>query len=495
MTNGRQTAAVSLTLAIMRVLTNLSSFFCKIMCKTDGRCTPDSSHGYNCSCQEGFSGKNCEVNHDDCIGVVCENGGVCRDGIRDFSCKCKPGYSGRHCENRVDLCRGFPCANGGTCHDVNGVDFTCACAPGFTGKHCSIDINDCDPNPCLNNGVCHDRVNEYACSCPPGFSGTICQFSSNASSRPQSFGSSRSLPSSLYFPVRESSAVTEGSPSIKEESDRVYLMSGVILSLLILIAVIMGVLILRSRRMEKTRRRDEELARSQNEANSRSLMKKKCLDNDPFKGQMIVNSLTDDTTSSIHGYSTAASVSSHNYNLNRQQSLALSKSMTKLTNCEYESNLKLACKQQHQPNQGDYGKIVSLHPSSSSSSSSCKKSSGVDHKSQEVVRFPPHTLHRINCPRKGLNQQPQRQTTDPDVIRCNRLSQQHVPVHHTLHHQGHNHVHHGHHHPHGQFYAHARSMTRLNVLKDFPPGVQANQLRTANNMQASIFDNKQAFIV
>jgi hypothetical protein len=164
---------------------------------------------------------------------------------------------------------------------------------------------------------------------------------------------------------------------------------------------------IRSRRMEKIRKRDEDLARSQNEANSRSLMKKKCLDNDPFKGHMIVNSLNDnDNNSSIHGYSsTAASVSSHNFshkNLNRAQNLSLSKSMTKLTNCDYESNLKLACKQQHQPN-SDYGKVVSMHPSSSPSSS-CKKQ-GIEQKSHEVVRFPPHTLHRINCPRKGLNQQ------------------------------------------------------------------------------------------
>lgn len=93
-----------------------------------------SGEGYNCTCQQGFSGKNCEINQDDCIGVVCENGGVCRDATRDYTCRCKRGFSGKHCETKVDLCRTFPCANGGTCVESDGIDFTCACAPGFTGN-------------------------------------------------------------------------------------------------------------------------------------------------------------------------------------------------------------------------------------------------------------------------------------------------------------------------------------------------------------------------
>lgn len=425
------------------------------------------------------------MKENDCLTVVCENGGVCEPGSicrdsnnsklsinRDWSCKCRPGFSGRHCEMRVDLCRGFPCANGGTCLDSNGIDFTCACAPGFTGKHCSIDINECDPNPCLNNGLCHDRVDEFTCSCPPGFSGTICQFSSNFT-RPVS--SQDSLPSA------GNQVPSSAFSSVNEDNDKVYVISGVILAPLIVITIVLLFVIWRKRLQEKDRRRDKQLARSQNEANSRSLMKKKCLDNDPFKGQMIVNSLTDDTASSIHGYSTASSLNSH-YNLNRNKSLALSKSMTKLTNYDYECNLKLAASaKQSFSKQEEYGK-VSLNPSCSSESSSpvsCKKQGkGVEHKSQEVVRFPPHTLHRINCPRKGLNHHP-----DPDVVRCGQIQQQH-------HHQHVHHPHHHHHHQHG-LYTQAQSMTRLNVLKDYP-GVQ-NQFRAG--LQPSIFDNKQAFIV
>ena len=36
---------------------------------------------------------------DDCVGVVCEHGGQCQDGINTFTCNCLPRYTGTFCEN------------------------------------------------------------------------------------------------------------------------------------------------------------------------------------------------------------------------------------------------------------------------------------------------------------------------------------------------------------------------------------------------------------
>ena len=35
---------------------------------------------------------------DDCIGVTCQHGGHCLDGLASYTCSCPSGYTGRHCE-------------------------------------------------------------------------------------------------------------------------------------------------------------------------------------------------------------------------------------------------------------------------------------------------------------------------------------------------------------------------------------------------------------
>ena len=38
------------------------------------------------------------VDIDDCIGVMCNNGGLCVDSLNDFSCSCVEGFAGQHCD-------------------------------------------------------------------------------------------------------------------------------------------------------------------------------------------------------------------------------------------------------------------------------------------------------------------------------------------------------------------------------------------------------------
>lgn len=248
----------------------------------DGKCSSTDS-GYLCSCAPGFSGSNCEVNQDDCIGVTCENGGICRDGIRSYRCHCPPGFSGKHCHEVVDLCRGFPCANGGTCMDSDGKDFTCACAPGFQGKDCSMNIDECQPNPCLNGGSCTDRVNEFICSCPSGFSGSNCQYIMN--------GSKLILATERPYQILTSGLMARESAEEWTTGDAMVVLILAILALLVVFTIVVICLVFKKRRLENDRKKSERLARSQNEDNSR---RNRCSGDDPLKGSMIINRLREE---------------------------------------------------------------------------------------------------------------------------------------------------------------------------------------------------------
>jgi hypothetical protein len=140
-------------------------------CVNGGTCT-DGTNSYTCACPAGYTGTNCEIDIDECAANPCVNGD-CTDLVNAYQCTCNPGFSGTNCETNIDDCAGAPCLNGSTCTDqVNG--YTCACPAGYTGTNCEIDIDECAANPC-QNGMCIDGINAYACVCDPGFSGTNCE--------------------------------------------------------------------------------------------------------------------------------------------------------------------------------------------------------------------------------------------------------------------------------------------------------------------------------
>ena len=181
------------------------------------------------------------------------------------------------------MCLGFPCANGGSCVDLQGLAYKCLCPAGFTGHDCHIDIDECDSKPCKNGGLCRDSIDTFTCDCLEGFTGSMCE---------------RALNASLVSAYQDSgSDVALTADSSIREINLIYLISAVILSLLLLVTLSLVFLMRRrSRHVEKERRKDEELARTQNESNSRSL-KNKCLSSDEddreFRGNRIVNNLND----------------------------------------------------------------------------------------------------------------------------------------------------------------------------------------------------------
>ena len=106
-------------------------------CVNDGTCV----NGV-CSCPEGFSGENCEININDCTESSCQNGGTCIDGVNMFTCQCVNGYTGDNCETDPNPCE-YPvhveCGQHGDC--FNG---KCACNDGYTGDNCDTLIVNCE---------------------------------------------------------------------------------------------------------------------------------------------------------------------------------------------------------------------------------------------------------------------------------------------------------------------------------------------------------------
>ena len=101
------------------------------------------------------------------LPAPCQNGGTCLDEVGMYTCLCQDGFTGKHCETDIDECLSSPCRNGATCNQyVNS--YTCSCPAGFSGVNCQTNDQDCTESSCMNNGTCIDAVNSYTCVCPAG---------------------------------------------------------------------------------------------------------------------------------------------------------------------------------------------------------------------------------------------------------------------------------------------------------------------------------------
>ncbi|XP_074536337.1 uncharacterized protein LOC141798347 isoform X2 [Halichoeres trimaculatus] len=142
-------------------------------CKNGGTCTNTEPNEYQCECQEGFKGRNCDIVEHACLSFPCMNEATCVEDSTGFSCICPDNWTGRTCSEAVRQCDRSPCGRGATCEETPG-GYRCVCPPGWTGRTCQLDTNECEINICVHARSCRNLIGGYLCDCLPGWTGSNC---------------------------------------------------------------------------------------------------------------------------------------------------------------------------------------------------------------------------------------------------------------------------------------------------------------------------------
>ncbi|KAK6025581.1 EGF-like domain protein, partial [Ostertagia ostertagi] len=140
---------------------------------TTGYCKASDSAGFECECEEGFSGKTCSVLSDLCTTSSCSGRGHCTPVWNATLCTCDKRWRGAACTHLVDECLSIPCENDGTC-ETTAEGFKCHCKKYYLGDRCELQ-GTCLTHPCERGECIQLSFDSHSCSCPKGYEGTRCE--------------------------------------------------------------------------------------------------------------------------------------------------------------------------------------------------------------------------------------------------------------------------------------------------------------------------------
>lgn len=86
-----------------------------------------------------YLGRQCESRTQKyCYSHPCQNNGTCRENDTAYECNCVPGFSGRNCDVEINQCFSISCENNSTCGRVSAGQYRCHCTQGYTGSRCEF---------------------------------------------------------------------------------------------------------------------------------------------------------------------------------------------------------------------------------------------------------------------------------------------------------------------------------------------------------------------
>lgn len=125
----------------------------KPACLNQGTCVNQpSTNSFTCICPPSYTWYRCETDY--CSIRPCING-ICSKTATGYQCQCNRGFTGTNCEIAINLCSPTTCQNQGLCiQNILNQTTSCLCMAGFTGNRCQNKINNCFNNPCSNSATC-----------------------------------------------------------------------------------------------------------------------------------------------------------------------------------------------------------------------------------------------------------------------------------------------------------------------------------------------------